>query len=112
MSLQIEALQRPERDLAKKHDFNWITAGVMAAFHAGAIAALFFFTWKAFIAAAVGGFSDRPTLGMILANHQRCERHALLVAPLSWGAFGASPCPDGVSPPASRSVTRRVPCGP
>src|SRR5215470_3417041 len=51
--MQIEALQRPERDLAKKHDFNWITAGFMAAFHVGAIAALFFFTWKAFIAAAV-----------------------------------------------------------
>ena len=33
MSLKIEALQRPERDLATDNKFNWITAGVMAAFH-------------------------------------------------------------------------------
>jgi hypothetical protein len=32
---------------------NWITAFFMAAFHIGAIAALFFFTWKALLVAAV-----------------------------------------------------------
>ena len=31
---------------------NWVTAFFMAVFHIGAIAALFFFTWKAFLLAA------------------------------------------------------------
>jgi fatty-acid desaturase len=35
------------------NQFNWITAFFMAAFHIGAIAALFFFTWKALLVAAL-----------------------------------------------------------
>src|SRR6266404_6021551 len=42
-------------DLGKEHasedGVNWITATFMAAFHVGAVAALFFFTWKAFFVA-------------------------------------------------------------
>src|SRR5438105_3984967 len=51
MSLEIEALQRPQRDLVTDKKFNWITASVMAFFHIGAVAALFFFSWKAFFVA-------------------------------------------------------------
>jgi len=32
---------------------NWVTTGFMLAFHIGGRAALFFFTWKALIAAVV-----------------------------------------------------------
>jgi fatty-acid desaturase len=32
---------------------NWVTTGFMLAFHIGAVAALFFFTWKALIAAVI-----------------------------------------------------------
>ena len=46
MSLKIEALQRPQRDLVTDDKFNWITAGVMAVFHVGAVAAFFFFSWS------------------------------------------------------------------
>ena len=44
MNLEIEALERSRQD----DQINWVTAGFMFAFHVGAIAALFFFTWKAF----------------------------------------------------------------
>lgn len=38
----------------KKDYINWITSGIMIAFHVGAVAALFFFSWKAvFVAAAL-----------------------------------------------------------
>jgi stearoyl-CoA desaturase (delta-9 desaturase) len=43
--LQIEALERTRRD----NEVNWVTAGFMAAFHLGAVAAFWFFTWKAFL---------------------------------------------------------------
>ena len=49
MPLQIEALQHTRQD----DQINWVTAGFMALFHVGAIAALFFFTWRAFFAAIV-----------------------------------------------------------
>ena len=51
MSLNIEALERPQRDSVADKKFNWITASVMALFHVGAVAALFFFSWKAFFVA-------------------------------------------------------------
>ena len=34
-------------DPSADNQINWVTAFFMAAFHVGAIAALFFFTWKA-----------------------------------------------------------------
>jgi stearoyl-CoA desaturase (delta-9 desaturase) len=44
-------------DIGKTHagddQINWVTASVMFLFHAGAVAALFFFTWKALLAAGI-----------------------------------------------------------
>lgn len=42
--MQLQAL---ERKPATDNQINWVTATFMALFHLGAIAALFFFTWKA-----------------------------------------------------------------
>jgi len=41
------------REHASEDGINWGTATAMALFHVGAIAALFFFTWKAFAFAFV-----------------------------------------------------------
>ena len=49
MPLEIESLERQRDD----KNINWITAGFMAAFHIGAVAAFFFFSWKALFAAAL-----------------------------------------------------------
>lgn len=48
--MQLESL---ERRTPGDNDVNWITTSFMIIFHAGAIAALFFFSWKALILAAV-----------------------------------------------------------
>lgn len=40
-------------NIRKKTGINWITTVVMGLFHVGAIAALFMFSWKSFIVAAV-----------------------------------------------------------
>src|SRR5215472_3295482 len=40
-----------EKHQAARNEVNWITAIFMAIFHVGAIAAFFFFTWKAFFVA-------------------------------------------------------------
>ncbi len=37
-----------KKQQARADGVNWLTASVMVLFHIGAIAALFFFTWKAF----------------------------------------------------------------
>ena len=42
-----------ERRPAERDEVNWVTASFMMLFHLGAIAALFFFTWKAFFVAVV-----------------------------------------------------------
>ena len=42
--MQVEDLERPQ---AAQGEINWVTTIFMALFHIGAIAALFFFTWKA-----------------------------------------------------------------
>ena len=36
------------KESSKEHGINWVTAIFMLLFHVGAVAALFFFTWKAF----------------------------------------------------------------
>jgi sn-1 stearoyl-lipid 9-desaturase len=46
--MELEALNRKA---AADNEINWVTAGFMAFFHVGAVAALFFFTWKAFFLA-------------------------------------------------------------
>ena len=43
----------PIRKFAGDSEINWVTASFMAAFHIGAIAALFFFSWKALLVAIV-----------------------------------------------------------
>jgi sn-1 stearoyl-lipid 9-desaturase len=47
--VQIEALNRK----SSENGINWVTATFMAIFHAGAVLALFFFTWKAFFVACL-----------------------------------------------------------
>src|ERR1700675_1428612 len=42
--MQLESLEKRQ---AARNEINWVTAIFMTAFHVGAIAALFFFTWKA-----------------------------------------------------------------
>ena len=44
-------LQALERKAAAEDQTNWATAFFMAAFHMGAVAALFFLTWKAVLVA-------------------------------------------------------------
>ncbi|MGB9069344.1 MAG: fatty acid desaturase [Candidatus Acidiferrales bacterium] len=56
-------------DLAKKsaadNEINWVTASFMVAFHIGAVAALFFFTWKAlFVAIFLNWISGSLGIGM------------------------------------------------
>ena len=58
-------LQDLEKRQAEKGEVNWITAAFMAAFHVGAIAALFFFTWKAlFVAMFLWWVSGSLGIGM------------------------------------------------
>ena len=47
--MKIEALERSRQD----DQINWFTAAFMFAIHIGAVAAIFFFSWKAFITAIV-----------------------------------------------------------
>jgi fatty-acid desaturase len=44
--MQLEALNRKA---AAAGEINWVTAIFMGLFHVGAVAALFFFTWKALL---------------------------------------------------------------
>ena len=46
--MELETLNRKQ---AADNEINWVTATFMALFHVGAIAALFFFTWKALFVA-------------------------------------------------------------
>jgi hypothetical protein len=58
-------LQELEKRQAANNEVNWVTAGFMAAFHVGAIAALFFFTWKAlFLAMFLWWVSGSLGIGM------------------------------------------------
>ncbi len=67
-SLDME-LQDLEKRQAAKNEVNWVTAAFMAAFHVGAIAALFFFTWKAlFVAMFLWWVSG--SLGIGMAYHR------------------------------------------
>ena len=43
----------PSRDESRKKKINWMTTGFMVAFHLGAVAALFMFSWAALIVAAI-----------------------------------------------------------
>src|SRR5258708_31420470 len=58
-----------ERDKTFAQPVNWITTLFMGAFHAGAIAALFFFTWKA-LALAVVLWWVSGSLGIGMGYHR------------------------------------------
>src|ERR1700688_1149741 len=45
-------LESKKEQQAARNEINWVTAIFMTAFHVGAIAALFFFTWKALFVSA------------------------------------------------------------
>jgi sn-1 stearoyl-lipid 9-desaturase len=50
-------LQAIERKQSADDQINWVTTFFMVAFHLGAVAALFFFTWKAlFVRFSCGGY--------------------------------------------------------
>src|SRR3954463_4014727 len=58
-------LEDLEKRQAAKNEINWVTAIFMAAFHVGAVAALFFFTWKAlFLAMFLWWVSGSLGIGM------------------------------------------------
>ena len=54
---------------ASRDGINWVTATAMALFHIGAIAALFFFTWKALIVTAFLWWVS-GSLGIGMAYHR------------------------------------------
>ena len=47
------------KDRADHDGINWVTATAMILFHLGAVAALFFFTWKAFFVACFLWLSNK-----------------------------------------------------
>jgi sn-1 stearoyl-lipid 9-desaturase len=60
--MQLESLEKRQ---AARNEINWVTAIFMTAFHVGAIAALFFFTWKAlFVAMFLWWVSGSLGIGM------------------------------------------------
>jgi fatty-acid desaturase len=60
--VQLDSAKKQE---ATEYGINWLTTSVMILFHLGAIAALFFFTWKAFfVALALWWISAGPGIGM------------------------------------------------
>ena len=62
MKLESASLLRKQ---ASEEGINWVTAAFMALFHLGAVAALFFFTWKAFgVALLLWWASASPGVGM------------------------------------------------
>ena len=64
--MELDALERKQ---AADNEINWVTASFMIAFHLGAIAALFFFTWKAlFVAMFLWWVSG--SLGIGMAYHR------------------------------------------
>src|ERR1700758_3031653 len=62
VEMQLESLEKRQ---AANGEINWVTAIFMALFHVGAIAALFFFTWKAlFVAMFLWWVSGSLGIGM------------------------------------------------
>ncbi len=63
---EIEIIAQRE---AARERVNWLTTSVMAVFHAGAIAALFFFSWKAVLLVAVLWYIS-GSLGIGMGYHR------------------------------------------
>jgi hypothetical protein len=65
-------LQALERKRPAGDQINWVTASFMAAFHVGAIAALFFFTWKAvFLSIFLCGYREASASGWAIIGCSR-----------------------------------------
>ena len=64
--MTIDDLGRPA---AAENEINWVTASFMVMFHLGAIAALFFFTWKA-LSVAVALWWVSMSLGIGMGYHR------------------------------------------
>jgi fatty-acid desaturase len=76
---------RTKKDLA----FNWITTIAMAAFHIGAVAALFFFSWKGlFLALALWWVAGSWGIGM---GYHRLLTHRGFKAP-KWLEYFLTTC--------------------
>ena len=111
--MQLEDLGKTQ---SAKNEVNWVTAIFMALFHVGAVAALFFFTWKAlFVAIALWWVAGSLGIGMAyhrLLTHRGyktykwveyfltfCATLALEGGPIFWVALcsrsEASPCSCG-----------------
>jgi sn-1 stearoyl-lipid 9-desaturase len=58
-----------DRRAAARDQVNWLTTSIMAAFHAGAVAALFFFSWKALLLVAVLWYIS-GSLGIGMGYHR------------------------------------------
>jgi sn-1 stearoyl-lipid 9-desaturase len=66
MSTRLDVLQKKQKG---DDEINWITASFMVLFHLGAVAALFFFTWKAFFVAIFLGWVA-TSLGIGMGYHR------------------------------------------
>jgi fatty-acid desaturase len=66
MMTELEVLKKKQ---CADDEINWVTAGFMIAFHIGAVAALFFFTWKA-LAVAVVLWWVSTSLGIGVGYHR------------------------------------------
>src|ERR1700687_4869063 len=86
LDMELRDLERPQ---AGKGEVTWITAGFMAACHVGAIAALFFFTWKAlFVAMFLWWGSGSLGIGMM---YHRLLTHRVFKTP-KWVEYFLTIC--------------------
>ena len=114
MAIELEDLKKKQ---AADNEVNWITASFMMLFHIGAIAALFFFTWKAFfVAAFFWWLATSVGIGMcyhrllthrgykdyqVARIHDDGLRHARIEGgPIFWG--GHAPYPPSALRPGRR----------
>ena len=67
--MQIENFEHASGHARQQEPINWVTTGFMALFHVGAIAALFMFSWRGLIAAAVLWWIS-GSLGIGLGYHR------------------------------------------
>jgi fatty-acid desaturase len=82
---EVPVLGRATQD----HKRNWITTLIMGAFHVGAVAALFMFTWHAFIAFAVLYFVS-INLGVGMAYHRLLTHRGYKVP--KWLEYALTTC--------------------
>jgi fatty-acid desaturase len=81
--------EAPNGKAVARLKFNWITATIMALFHLGAVAALFFFTWPAFFVALILLWVS-GSLGSGVAYH-RLLTHRSFRTP-KWVEYGLTIC--------------------